>query len=155
MLWYDPKMKNYEMLVKHLDEKRLMHASIEVLLVVDKPEHMKGVLEIWQSANDFSDKSEKYRVLLKRPLTDSELLLSTFGEDAPAEEFDGEAAIELEPKRNFFYLINPGGQMIDCAKIYSFLHEKNIYKRIVAKVSKDVDDRIQERQSKNKSTNVE
>ena len=45
-------------------------------------------------------------------------------------------------KKNFFYVINPEGQIIDCAKIYSFLHENNIYKRIVSKVSKDVDERI-------------
>ena len=50
--------------------------------------------------------------------------------------------IDLDLKKGFFYVVNPQGQMIDCAKIYSFQHEKNIYKRIIAKVSKDVDDRI-------------
>ena len=45
-------------------------------------------------------------------------------------------------KKNFFYVINPEGEVIDCAKIYSFLHEENIFKRITAKVSKDIDDRI-------------
>lgn len=45
-------------------------------------------------------------------------------------------------KKNFFYVINPEGKVIDCAKIYSFLHEENIFKRITAKVSKDIDDRL-------------
>jgi hypothetical protein len=50
--------------------------------------------------------------------------------------------IDLEAKKNFYYVINPDGKMIDCAKIYSFLHEDNIYKRIMARIAKDVDDRI-------------
>lgn len=45
-------------------------------------------------------------------------------------------------KKNFFYVINPEARIIDCAKIYSFLHEQNIFKRITSKVSKDIDDRI-------------
>lgn len=49
--------------------------------------------------------------------------------------------VELELKKNFYYVINPDGRIVDCAKIYSFLHEDNIYKRISARVSKDVDDR--------------
>ena len=50
--------------------------------------------------------------------------------------------IDLEVKKSFFYVINPEGKIIDCAKIYSFLHEDNIFKRITAKISKDIDDRI-------------
>ena len=50
--------------------------------------------------------------------------------------------IELELKKNFFYVINPEGKVIDCAKIYSFLHENNIYQRIIAKVAQDMDQRI-------------
>jgi hypothetical protein len=53
-----------------------------------------------------------------------------------------EESTELDLKKNFFYVINPEGRVIDCAKIYSFLHEENIFKRITAKVSKDIDDRI-------------
>jgi hypothetical protein len=45
-------------------------------------------------------------------------------------------------KKGFFYVINPEGKIIDTAKIYSFLHENNIYKRINAKIARDVDDRI-------------
>ena len=41
--------------------------------------------------------------------------------------------IDLDLKKNFFYVIDPDGKIIDCAKIYSFLHEDNIYQRIVAK----------------------
>jgi Zn-finger protein len=49
--------------------------------------------------------------------------------------------IDLDMKKNFFYVINPDGQIIDCAKIYSFLHENNIYQRIMAKILKNVDER--------------
>lgn len=45
-------------------------------------------------------------------------------------------------KKNFYYVINPDGRIVDCAKIYSFLHEDNIHKRITARVSKDVDDLV-------------
>ena len=45
-------------------------------------------------------------------------------------------------KKGFYYVINPEGRIIDTAKIYSFMHEDNIYKRITSKISKDVDDRI-------------
>jgi len=55
---------------------------------------------------------------------------------------DEQPEAELEIKKNFFYVINPEGKIIDCAKIYSFLHEENIFKRITAKVSKDIDERI-------------
>ena len=78
-------------------------------------------------------------MLLRRPPTDAESLLQTFGESAEARD---EEEIELDLKKNFFYVVNPEGKIIDCAKIYSFLHEENIYKRIVAKVSRDVDERI-------------
>jgi hypothetical protein len=39
-------------------------------------------------------------------------------------------------------LISPEGRLVDTAKIYSFLHEDNIFKRICAKVSKEVDEKI-------------
>lgn len=46
---------------------------------------------------------------------------------------ENEQTIDLDVKKNFFYVIDPDGKIIDCAKIYSFLHEDNIYQRIVAK----------------------
>ena len=45
----------------------------------------------------------------------------------------------MDMKKNFYYVIAPSGQIVDCAKIYSFLHEDNIFKRITARVSKHVD----------------
>ncbi len=45
-------------------------------------------------------------------------------------------------KKNFYYVISPDGEVVDCAKIYSFLHEDNIYKRIIARVNKHVDSKI-------------
>jgi hypothetical protein len=50
--------------------------------------------------------------------------------------------VELDLKKNFFYVVNPESEIINCAKIYSFLHEQNIYRRFVARVIKDADDRI-------------
>lgn len=40
---------------------------------------------------------------------------------------DNKEYIDLDLKKNFFYVIDPDGKIIDCAKIYSFLHEDNIY----------------------------
>lgn len=74
------------------------------------------------------------KVILQRPLTSDEKLLRAFD--------GGSDTLDLEMKKGFFYLINPQGKVIDCAQIYSFLHEKNIFKRITAKVCKDVDETI-------------
>ena len=53
-----------------------------------------------------------------------------------------EEVVDLEMKKNFYYVINSEGRIIDCAKIYSFLHEDNIYKRITSRINKDVDERV-------------
>ena len=45
-------------------------------------------------------------------------------------------------QKGYFYVINPEGKVVDTAKIYSFLHETNIHKRIIAKIAKNVDDRV-------------
>ena len=39
-------------------------------------------------------------------------------------------------------MIGPESEVVDCAKIYSFLHEDNIFKRITARVSKHVDSKV-------------
>jgi hypothetical protein len=79
------------------------------------------------------------QVMLKRDLSEQEQLMRTFANGKADENIP---VVELELKKNFFYVINPEGKIIDCAKIYSFLHEENIFKRITAKVSKDIDDRL-------------
>lgn len=38
-----------------------------------------------------------------------------------------ENEIDLQLKKGFYYVVNPQGKIIDCAKIYSFLHEDNIF----------------------------
>lgn len=78
--------------------------------------------------------------MLKRDLSDQESLMRSFNQ--PKSDDDENQKIDLELKKSFFYVINPEGRIIDCAKIYSFLHELNIFKRITAKVAKDVDMRI-------------
>ena len=74
-------------------------------------------------------------MLYKRDLTDQESLMQSFGNSDAAD------SIDLDMKKNFFYVISPEGKIIDTAKIYSFLHEDNIYQRIIAKTLKNVDDR--------------
>lgn len=78
-------------------------------------------------------------------------MLRTFGENntqsdssiAESDDSEGEKdTIDLEMKKNFFYVISPDSEVVDCAKIYSFLHEDNIYKRIIARVNKHVDSKI-------------
>ncbi|TNV82689.1 hypothetical protein FGO68_gene14793 [Halteria grandinella] len=81
------------------------------------------------------------RVMLKRELSTQEGLMRSFGQKEGREEGQ-EELIDLDLKKNFFYVVNPEGRIIDCAKIYSFLHEENIFRRITAKISKDIDFRI-------------
>ncbi len=96
---------------------------------------MEGVLKIWKERP-----VESSKVLLSRPLTDQESLLRAF--DKPEAPTD---VIDLELKKGFYYVVNPQGKIIDCARIYSFLHEDNIYQRIIARISQDVDIRINEK----------
>ena len=86
--------------------------------------------------------------MLKRDLTDEESLLRTFGdgtevkEEKVEEKKEGEdekAEIDLDIKKKFYYVLSPNCEVVDCAKIYSFLHENNIFRRVTAKVSKHVD----------------
>ena len=65
--------------------------------------------------------------------------VETEGESEGEEE---DKVIDLDMKRNFYYVIGPNSEVVDCAKIYSFLHEDNIFKRITARVSKHVDSKI-------------
>ena len=57
-------------------------------------------------------------------------------------EDEEEKIIELDMKKNFYYVIGPSTEVVDCAKIYSFLHEDNIFKRITARVAKHADSKI-------------
>lgn len=57
-------------------------------------------------------------------------------------EEEDNKVIDLQMKKNFYYVISPAGEVVDCAKIYSFLHEDNIFKRITARVCKHVDSKI-------------
>ena len=111
---------------------------------------MDKVLEIWAGAKETPKRTrDKCIVMLKRDLTDQESLLRTFGDDSSVskgsleEGSEDEAAeIDLELKKAFYYVINPDCEITDCAKIYSFLHESNIFKRVIARVCKDADIRI-------------
>ena len=79
---------------------------------------MANVDRIKQEAKDSKLKSQ-ITLLLKRPLTDQEQLVGSFSTD--------EDLTPLELKKNFFYVINPEGKIVDCAEIYSFMHEDNLY----------------------------
>ena len=129
-------MKNYLLFVEYLHKKKFIQAKVNPMLIVDKPEYMTNIEKIKAESKDDRMKADVC-VMLKRDLSEQETLLRAFQPGATDEE-----KVPLDLKKNFFYLINPEGRIIDCAKIYSFLHEENIFKRITAKVSKDIDDRI-------------
>ena len=65
VLWFDPKMKNYELLLGYIQKKRIAFAEICPVLVVDQTEHMEGVIKIWSERP-----VERSKVLLNRPLTE-------------------------------------------------------------------------------------
>lgn len=58
VLWYDCKMKNYQLLIKYMLEKRIAMASIKPVLVVDKKVYQDKVKEIWTTSHNM-DKKEK------------------------------------------------------------------------------------------------
>lgn len=94
---------------------------------MDQREYAENVEEIRENASDPKMRS-LIQVLLKRQLSDQESLLLSFGDgEQEASNQDDEDAIDLDIKKNFFYIINPQGRIIDCAKIYSFMHEDNVY----------------------------
>ena len=126
---------------------------------------MDKVQEIWQASQPANAAiKDEFRVLLKRDLTDQESLMRTFGidknndadgksqkksseegksqEGQEKSEDEEEKIIELDMKKNFYYVIGPSTEVVDCAKIYSFLHEDNIFKRITARVAKHADSKI-------------
>lgn len=159
VLWIDSKLKNYELCVDYFQKKqRITHASIQPILIVEKQSIMTRVLDIWNGeekektqvgaqrvtvAKKEDKVKELYKILLKRDLTKDE----KFARGALFEMQDesSEDIIYLEMKKNFFYVISPDGRVIDCAKIYSFLHENNIYQRIIAKIAQDLDQRLSKR----------
>ena len=71
-------MKNYESLVEFVTKKRVVRAPIKSILVVDQESHMEGVLKIWKEQKSSNPES---KVLLKRPLSDQEKLLKSFGSE--------------------------------------------------------------------------
>ena len=135
-------MKNYVGLLEYIQNKGRVLSNqrrLQSYLVVDQREYAENVEEIRESASDPKMRS-LIQVLLKRQLSDQESLLLSFAEGEEAPEKAEEESIDLDIKKNFFYVINPQGKIIDCAKIYSFMHEDNVYQRIVAKILKDIDE---------------
>jgi hypothetical protein len=134
----------------------MAHYKVNAVLVVEQEDQLLNVLKNWEDRDDqvnmkgksgtilgassgektgkesFEKIKARFNVALKRPLTDKEQLLKSFGNREEAE-------LELDIKKKFFYVVNPQGEIIDCAQIYTFLHEDNIFKRITAKINKDVD----------------
>ena len=64
--------------------------------------------------------------------------------EVPSEEEEEkeDEIVDLDLKKNFYYVIGPQSEVVDCAKIYSFLHEDNIFQRIIARVNKHGDSKI-------------
>jgi hypothetical protein len=81
-------LKNYELCVNYfLTKQRITHATIQPILVVEKPAVMQKIQGLWsedkqktqigpslRSTSRSDDKNKLYRVLLKRPLTKDEQL---------------------------------------------------------------------------------
>lgn len=153
VLWYDSKMKNYISFLEYLEKKKFIQAQVNAILIVEKQEHLSKVIEI-QRKSKISKVKDQVKVMKTHTLSQEEALkreLLESGEEGwskAGEEDEEEKAplgkdeIELSIEKNNFYLISPEGRIIDTAKIYSFLHEDNIFKRITAKISKHVDDQI-------------
>ena len=88
LFWIDQKLKNYELCVNYfLTKQRITHATIQPILVVEKPAVMQKIQGLWSedkqktqigpsrsSTSRPDDKNKLYRVLLKRPLTKDEQL---------------------------------------------------------------------------------
>ena len=74
VLWYDSKMKTYELFIEYLAKKRFVQADIMPILVVDKETHMEKVRELWETATDDRPAAikQRFQVLLRRDLTDQE-----------------------------------------------------------------------------------
>lgn len=94
--------------------------------MVDKAEYAENVEDIRDAATDPKMRN-LIQVLLKRDLSEQESLLFAFEGDDKDKGKNEDQIIDLDIKKNFFYIINPEGKIIDCAKIYSFIHEDNIY----------------------------
>jgi len=134
VLWYDAKLKNYLSFLEFIEKKKFIQAKIKVILVVDKEEVLFNMQRLQADA---SQKTAKEAIIMLRSdFTENEKLVESF------KGVEDDAGY-LDMKKNFYYVVDVGGRVIDCAKIYSFLHEDNIFKRVLAKVSKDIDERIQ------------
>ena len=84
---------------------------MKAYLIVDKKEYAENVDKIKEGATDQALKKE-VSILLKRDLTDEESLLQFA---ATQENEEREDLLDLDLKKNFFYVINPQGKIIDCA----------------------------------------
>ena len=88
LIWIDQKLKNYELCVNYfLTKQRITHATIQPILVVDKPSTMSKIQSLWlddkqkvqvgpslTNTSRSDEKSKLYKVLLKRPLSKDEQL---------------------------------------------------------------------------------
>ncbi|CDW82757.1 UNKNOWN [Stylonychia lemnae] len=144
VFWYDAKMKNYLTFLDFLIKRKFIQGNVRAVLIVDRIEYMTNIEKIKSESRDEKLKSQM-NVMLKKQFTDTEKLVKAFDNSSSQfqnEEVNKENVIELDLKKSFFYVLTPEGKIIDCAKIYSFLHEENIHKRIMAKISKDIDDKM-------------
>ena len=50
VLWYDRKMKNYQLLVDYLVKSKQLMVDVQPILIVDERRFMDKILEIWADA---------------------------------------------------------------------------------------------------------
>ena len=50
IIWYDKKMKNYQLLVDYLTKSKQLLVDVQPILVVDEKRFMDKIIEIWSDS---------------------------------------------------------------------------------------------------------
>jgi hypothetical protein len=69
VLWYDAKMKNYLMFLEYVQKKRMVHANIRGILIVDRPEYLANVEKI-KSESSNKELRDEVIVMKKKVLNE-------------------------------------------------------------------------------------
>ena len=50
VIWYDKKMKNYQLLVDYLTKSKQLLVDVQPILIVDEKRFMDKIIEIWSDS---------------------------------------------------------------------------------------------------------
>ena len=133
VVWADHNFQLFTQLMESLEKKRFAFPQITLVFAV--PLEKENMAES-EKLDTFRDrmKFEKSAVSEKWKKGFEVLLIDL-------EKNSGTALMEgdrLKLRRSFFYIIAPDGGVVDCAHIFSFQHERNLFKRIGAKISSSI-----------------